>query len=279
MPKIGRPKTYKTEEERKAAGRESSRRYREKNPERQKIYYEANTEASINRVKKSQAKKPEKYKKYNETYQKKNKEVLAPKMKKNRETRIRYAITEWKRGNPEPFWEYRLPFLASRTKKNNIPFNLTVENMTELTYRQRFCCYYTKFLLVSNFGSGNKKKKDIAQRMHTLSIDRIDPSKGYLINNVVLVSDFMNTIKLNLTNQEFLTLITTIVRKFSGKQLYHNRIHKFYNLNKKKFDKFRELISSKKYINKLNKDIYLGRRQKRKYYPDIKSFKEIDDVI
>tara|TARA_Y100000389_G_C17428472_1_gene501054 strand:+ start:959 stop:1798 length:840 start_codon:yes stop_codon:yes gene_type:complete len=279
MTKIGRPKTYKTEEERKAAGRESSRRYREKNPERQKIYYAANTEVVKDRVRKSQAKKPEKYKIYQDSYQKKNKEVLAPKMKKNRETRIRYAITEWKRGNPEPFWEYRLPFLASRTKKNNIPFNLTVENMTTLTYRQRFCCYYTKFLLVSYFGSGDKKKKDIAQRMHTLSIDRIDPSKGYLINNVVLVSDFVNTVKLNLNNQEFLTLIYFIINKFAGKAIKPNKIHTLFKSNRQKFDKFRKLISSKKYINKLNKDIYLGRRQKRKYYPDIKSFKEIDDVI
>ena len=278
MTKIGRPKKYKTEEERKAAHRLSNKKSDEKTGYTKK-YYAANKEAVKDRVKKSRAKKPEKYKIYQDTYQKKNKVVLAPKKKKNRETRIRNAITEWKRGNPEPFWEYRLPFLESRTKKNKIPFNLTVENMTELTYRQRFCCYYTKFLLVSNFGSGNKKKKDIAQRMHTLSIDRIDPSKGYLINNVVLVSDFMNTIKLNLTNQEFLTLINTIVSQFSGKQVSYNRIHKFYNLNKNKFDKFRKLISSKKYINKLNKDIYLGRRQKRKYHPDFNSFKEIDDLI
>jgi hypothetical protein len=278
MSKIGRPKKYKTEEEKKAAARLSSKKYNERTGYAKK-YYAANTEAAKDRVKKSQAKNPKKHKIYQDTYQKKNKVVLAPKKKKNRETRIRNAISEWKRGNPEPFWEYRLPFLASRTKKNRIPFNLTVENMTELTYQQRFCCYYTKFLLVSNFGSGNKKKKDIAQRMHTLSIDRIDPSKGYLINNVVLVSDMMNTIKLNLTNQEFLTLINTIVHQFSGKQLSLNKIHKFYQLNKKKFDKFRKLISSKKYINKLNKDIYLGRRQKRKFYPDIKSFKEIDDVI
>ena len=277
MTKIGRPKKYNTEEERKAAGREYSKRYTKKNPERQKIYYAKNSETVIARVKKSQAKKPEKYKEYNDTYHKVNKDVLAPKQKKNRSTRIQYAISEWLQGNPEPFWEYRLPFLESRAKKNKIPYNLTVESMTELTYRQRFCCYYTKFLLVSYFGSG--KKKGIEQRMNTLSIDKVDPSKGYTVDNVVLVSDFINTIKLNLTNQEFLTLINTIVRQFAGKKVSYNRIHKFYNTNQKKFKKFKNIITNKKNIQKLTKKIFLGKKESRKYHPDIKSFKEIDEII
>ena len=276
MSKIGRPYKYKTDEERKSSRRLSDKKYRDKNPNYQKEYYEANKEIVKTRVAKSIAKKSNYYKSYRKKYNKENKSVLAPKNKKKRDSRLFTAIAEWKRGNPELFWEQRLPFIKSKAKQKNIPFNLTVENMTTLTYRQRFCCYYTNFLLISYPGS---KGKTVEERMHNLSIDRIDPLKGYVIDNVVLISDFVNSMKLNTNNREFLTLINFIINKFVGKEIKQNKIHTLFKSNRQKFDKFRKLISSKKYINKLNKDIYLVRRQKRKYYPDIKSFKEIDDVI
>ena len=273
MTKIGRPKKYKTEEERKEAKRISSQKYEKKTNYSKKNYIK-DPIASSARVKKSISKKPQKYKNYQVKYRENNKDALEIKRKLYDTKKIQHALAEWKIGNPEPFWNLRLPFIKGRAKQQKLPFNLTTENMTELTYRQRFLCYYTNFLLISFAGKG-AKSKSIEERMHTLSIDKMDPLKGYTIDNVVLVSDFINTMKLNLTNHEFLTLINTIVRQFAGKEVSYNRIHKFYNTNQKKFKKFKNIITNKKNIQKMVKNVFLGRKEAREYYPDIKSFEDI----
>ena len=273
MTKIGRPKKYKTEEERKEAKRISSQKYEKKTNYSKKNYIKDPIASSV-RVKKSISKKPQKYKNYQVKYRENNKDALEIKRKLYDTKKIQHALAEWKIGNPEPFWNLRLPFIKGRAKQQKLPFNLTTENMTELTYRQRFLCYYTNFLLISFAGKG-AKSKSIEERMHTLSIDKMDPLKGYTINNVVLVSDFINTMKLNLTNHEFLTLINTIVRQFAGKEVSYNRIHKFYNTNQKKFKKFKNIITNKKNIQKMVKNVFLGRKEAREYYPDIKSFEDI----
>ena len=273
MTKIGRPKKYKTEEERKEAKRISSQKYEKKTNYSKKNYIK-DPIASSARVKKSISKKPQKYKNYQVKYRENNKNALEIKRKLYDTKKIQHALAEWKIGNPEPFWNLRLPFIKGRAKQQKLPFNLTTENMTALTYRQRFLCYYTNFLLISFAGKG-AKSKSIEERMHTLSIDKMDPLKGYTIDNVVLVSDFINTMKLNLTNHEFLTLINTIVRQFAGKEVSYNRIHKFYNTNQKKFKKFKNIITNKKNIQKMVKNVFLGRKEAREYYPDIKSFEDI----
>ena len=273
MTKIGRPKKYKTEEERKEAKRISSQKYEKKTNYSKKNYIK-DPIASSARVKKSISKKPQKYKNYQVKYRENNKNALEIKRKLYDTKKIQHALAEWKIGNPEPFWNLRLPFIKGRAKQQKLPFNLTTENMTALTYRQRFLCYYTNFLLISFAGKG-AKSKSIEERMHTLSIDKMDPLKGYTIDNVVLVSDFINTMKLNLTNHEFLTLINTIVRQFAGKEVSHNKIHKFYNTNQKKFKKFKNIITNKKNIQKMVKNVFLGRKEAREYYPDFKSFEDI----
>ena len=273
MTKIGRPKKYKTEEERKEAKRISSQKYEKKTNYSKKNYIKDPIASSV-RVKKSISKKPQKYKNYQVKYRENNKNALEIKRKLYDTKKIQHALAEWKIGNPEPFWNLRLPFIKGRAKQQKLPFNLTTENMTALTYRQRFLCYYTNFLLISFAGKG-AKSKSIEERMHTLSIDKMDPLKGYTIDNVVLVSDFINTMKLNLTNHEFLTLINTIVRQFAGKEVSYNRIHKFYNTNQKKFKKFKNIITNKKNIQKMVKNVFLGRKEAREYYPDIKSFEDI----
>ena len=273
MTKIGRPKKYKTEEERKEAKRISSQKYEKKTNYSKKNYIKDPIASSV-RVKKSISKKPQKYKNYQVKYRENNKDALEIKRKLYDTKKIQHALAEWKIGNPEPFWNLRLPFIKGRAKQQKLPFNLTTENMTALTYRQRFLCYYTNFLLISFAGKG-AKSKSIEERMHTLSIDKMDPLKGYTINNVVLVSDFINTMKLNLTNHEFLTLINTIVRQFAGKEVSYNRIHKFYNTNQKKFKKFKNIITNKKNIQKMVKNVFLGRKEAREYYPDFKSFEDI----
>ncbi len=124
MTKIGRPKKYKTEEERKEAKRISSQKYEKKTNYSKKNYIK-DPIASSARVKKSISKKPQKYKNYQVKYRENNKDALEIKRKLYDTKKIQHALAEWKIGNPEPFWNLRLPFIKGRAKQQKLPFNLT----------------------------------------------------------------------------------------------------------------------------------------------------------
>ena len=77
----------------------------------------------------------------------------------------------------------------------NIPFDLTLAKVRRLLNQKT--CYYTKSIL-SNA---------------TRTIDRLDPSKGYTIDNVVACDVRINGLKSNLTPQEIKQMYQGLKRK------------------------------------------------------------------
>ena len=126
---------------------------------------------------------------------------------------VRNYISEWNKGNSKPFWKKRLGIIKSRAKKKNLDFNLTADYLVQLTLSQKFLCHYTKFYLVPHEG----KSKKIELRLGTLSVDRIDSSKGYIKGNIRLISDLVNTIKQNMTEDEMFGLLTLILSNVEDK--------------------------------------------------------------
>jgi hypothetical protein len=74
--------------------------------------------------------------------------------------------------------------------KRNIPFDLTMEQITSLP----LMCHYTGVELTLD---GNKQ--------NTISLDRIDSSKGYTITNVVFCCSFVNIMKNKMSYEDFLS--------------------------------------------------------------------------
>jgi hypothetical protein len=58
---------------------------------------------------------------------------------------------------------------------------------------------------------GRKTVKD-----NSASLDRIDPTKGYIKGNILVISNKANTMKSNATPQELLKLATNLIRYISG---------------------------------------------------------------
>ena len=83
---------------------------------------------------------------------------------------------------------------------------LTINDILELKKKQNNKCIYTGQEL-------NWKQNTI----NKASIDRIDSNKGYVKNNIQLVSHLINQAKSDLKHNEFLLLITPL--KLSDEQL------------------------------------------------------------
>jgi hypothetical protein len=89
-----------------------------------------------------------------------------------------------------------------RAKKNGLDFGLTLEYLLELNDKQHGLCAISGISL--NWESG-KRPFDRA------SIDRIDSSKGYTLDNTQLVLDSVNRAKSDLPQEQFLELCKLIV--------------------------------------------------------------------
>lgn len=111
---------------------------------------------------------------------------------------------------PESFMGDRLLKIKRRAKKENIEFNLTKDFLISLYKNQNGKCFYTDEILHLMNGQG---------RLQTgLSIDRVDNSKGYLIDNVVLCTSRFNTIKSNMTLEEIEKWMPPIYKKIQDWQ-------------------------------------------------------------
>lgn len=82
-----------------------------------------------------------------------------------------------------------------RAKKNNLPFNLTIEYLESIAYD---ACPI--FKIPFEWGQSGLGKGKTKQNCPTL--DRIIPDKGYIVGNVAFISSRANRIKDNGTMEE-----------------------------------------------------------------------------
>lgn len=85
-----------------------------------------------------------------------------------------------------------------------IEFNLDFKFLIELYEKQRGLCFYSGIPLKI---TGTDKDYD------TLSIDRVDSSKGYTKDNIVLCSLCMNTMKMDYKLEDFEKVLDSITNK------------------------------------------------------------------
>jgi hypothetical protein len=96
--------------------------------------------------------------------------------------------------------------IKARAKKDKTPFNLTLEYFISLYVKQKGICYYF----------------DIPLEKGNISLDRIDPTKGYIKGNIIFCSVKANTIKSNLTLNELSIWIPKFYKKI--KELYMDKL-------------------------------------------------------
>jgi len=93
-----------------------------------------------------------------------------------------------------------------RAIRKKLDFDIDDNFIIELLEKQNFRCRYSGELLdIKKMGSD-----DNFINKNSLSIDRIDSTKGYTKDNIVLVTSFVNSIKSDFSENNFLGLITKI---------------------------------------------------------------------
>lgn len=115
------------------------------------------------------------------------------------------TYNKWVQNNPI---RQRYNLAKDRAKRKGHEFDIDVEYLHELFEQQNGKCAY------SNVELTQSKSKII-----NMSIDRIDNSKGYIKGNVVWVSSIVNSMKNDLTEDEFVYVINLIYENIVKKIL------------------------------------------------------------
>ena len=118
------------------------------------------------------------------------------------------------KGNPEALKNYSdnrrdqyTPFryYFRNCKRRFKEFNLTLEYLKQLWELQKGICPYTGIQLkLAEYTKGHHDP------IYTASLDRIDPSKGYIIGNVQFVSTSINYMKHEMSHEDTLKLCSLI---------------------------------------------------------------------
>jgi hypothetical protein len=91
-------------------------------------------------------------------------------------------------------WKERCTKIANRAKTLDIDFDLTPVFIENLYKHQKGLCFYTDYPMDFSYGNGLSQ--------HSLSIDRVNTTFGYIKDNVVLCTTQANQVKSNLTLDE-----------------------------------------------------------------------------
>ena len=104
------------------------------------------------------------------------------------------------------FLKYRLLSAKSRAKSKNIEFDLDIEFLENIIKKQENKCYYSGIeLQFKRLGP------------YTASIDRLNSSKGYTKDNITFVIGAVNTMKNDLSEEEFFKIIKSVYKKQNQK--------------------------------------------------------------
>lgn len=94
----------------------------------------------------------------------------------------------------------RMRALKSHAQKRDVPFEITSDDLEGLWTTQNGLCYYAKIPM--EFKKGSQR---------CVSVDRINPLKGYTLDNICLCCDIVNYMKSDASYKTLLEFCTLIV--------------------------------------------------------------------
>jgi hypothetical protein len=96
--------------------------------------------------------------------------------------------------------------ISTWRKASSTPSDLTVDYLVDLYNQQAGLCYYTGEVML--FGWVDGKVHNL-----TMSLDKLEPNKGYIQGNVVWCCYLANTMKQNMGEKEFYVLLSKILER------------------------------------------------------------------
>lgn len=122
--------------------------------------------------------------------------------------RIGNKSHNWKGTHDIPLRQYTM--VCERAKRTKKELNITIEDLQSQWTKQTGKCVYTGRALL--FNSKAFKTQKATKDFHFASLDRIDSSKGYIVDNIQWVCQSVNIAKQRLSHSEFLRLISDIYK-------------------------------------------------------------------
>lgn len=98
--------------------------------------------------------------------------------------------------------------VKARVIKKNMEIDITEEYLMELWEKQNGLCYYSGLPMST-----------VRNDMNIVSVDRVDSSRGYTKDNVVLASRWANVMKNSHSAEDFIKLCRTLVNYADAKGL------------------------------------------------------------
>ena len=176
-----------------------------------RMWRENNKEKVLEKAKKYRENNPEKIKEAMRKWLLNNRDKALANTKKWREENLEYSrekARQWYEQNKEKALETKIKRRANLTVderlelifkntlkghvKRRIEFNITLEDIKTLWSNQNGLCIYTKLPLSPK-----------GYQLNTISLDRIDSSKGYIVGNIQLVCSAINRMKSTYSEIEF----------------------------------------------------------------------------
>lgn len=112
--------------------------------------------------------------------------------------------SENRKNNLNTYLNYKTTNLKTKCKQKNLDFDLNNNFLYELYLKQNGKCYYTDIDIVHNLG---------CHQYNSISVDRLDPNKGYTKDNVVLASFSINSFKGMINVSEYKDFLNIIIPK------------------------------------------------------------------
>lgn len=106
------------------------------------------------------------------------------------------------RSDIQRFFDEKVTRLKSSSRKRGKEFEFAINGklLNDMWMKQDGKCFY----------SGIDMSFDPSDKLRLVSVDRIDNSKGYILNNIVLCTYAFNSFKFNLSHSEIIDFISLI---------------------------------------------------------------------
>lgn len=122
----------------------------------------------------------------------------------------RKAAINFNNGDRALYWDIRIKRMKNDKRYHGRKaVNITIQDLEKQWLKQNGRCYYTDIDLIAEEPGGRKKTGKL------LSIDRVDSKKGYEPDNIAFVSFDLNSMKRDLSHEDFINICKKIAGKFN----------------------------------------------------------------
>lgn len=129
------------------------------------------------------------------------------------------GCSQYPKGASSKYWKgfgeissFSFSRIRAGATRRNIDFEISIEEIWKLFLEQHRKCNLSGIAL--SFSSCRRLSKN-----QTASLDRIDSSKGYTIDNVQWIHKDLNEMKMAKSQEEFVNYCKLVAKNFEGNQL------------------------------------------------------------